>query len=322
MAYMIRLSILKRRCIFILLFLTLLFLAFSGCSQEETPKKVSLYKRAGEVSQSAESRQPNTLWFGFDLRLGPKEEIRIYTPFLNYLEEATGRRFRIKFTEKYEDTVDNLGKGVTHFASLGTLNYVIGAEKYGIRYLVSGVNREGDTRYYSMIITKPDSPIHHLADLKGKCFAFGSPMSTQGHLIPRKMLEDAGITLEDLGNHMYAGSHVNVVKAVLNGECDAGGMQDTLANQLLSEGKIRIIRISEPYPSSLIAYNSSVDSGIVEEVRSALLALEPAGRHREVLYDWDRTEMPLGFSKINELELNKVTSLAVRYGVLPNAIKN
>ena len=303
-------------CLRSLFSLILLFLIFFGCTQQESPKKVSLYKKSGEIARSDEHIQPNTLWFGFDLRLGPKEEIRIYAPFLKYLEKATGKRFRIKFTEKYEDTVDNLGKGITHFASLGTLNYVIGAHRYGIRYLVSGVNREGDASYHAAIITRPASPVHSLADLKGRCFAFGAEMSTQGHLIPRKMLEDAGITLADLGKYVYTGSHINTAKAVLNGDCDAGGVQDTLANALASEGKLKIIKISEPYPSSVIAYNSSVDKEIVDAVKSALLSFDPAGRHKDILFDWDKTEMPLGFSKINELELNKVTSLAREYRLL------
>ncbi len=288
----------------------------SGCTKRDPPKKVSLTKRAGEISKRIGYPQQNTIWFGFDLRLGPKEEVMIYTPFLKYLAKATGRRFRIKFTEKYEDTVENLGKGATHFAAIGTLSYVIGEEKYGIKYLVSGVNQEGDPTYHSMIFTEPESDIQNIKDLRGKCFAFGSKMSTKGHLVPRKMLEDAGITLQDLSSYIYTGSHVNVVRAVLNGECDAGGIQDTLAKRLVSEGKIKILKISEPYPSILIAYNSSVNSETVEAVRSALLAFEPTGKHKDMLLDWDKTEMSLGFTALNEFELNKVTNLAREYGFL------
>ena len=92
----------------LLILLSYLLLTLSGCTQQETPKKVSLYKRAGSVENKTAHIQPNTLWFGFDLRLGPKEEVRIYSPFLKYLEKSTGKRFRIKFSEKYEDTVNNI----------------------------------------------------------------------------------------------------------------------------------------------------------------------------------------------------------------------
>lgn len=299
-----------------LLPLCILFLIFSGCVREETPKKVSLAKKAVEKVEEIAYPSQDTLWFGFDLRLGPKEDYKIYIPLLKYLENATGRRFRIKFSEKYENTVDDLGRGATHFAAVGTLSYVIGEAKYGIKYLASGVNKEGDTTYYSIIFTAPKSRIKNLRDLRGKCFAFGAKMSTQGHLAPRKMLEDEGVTINDLGKYVYTGSHLDTVKAVLNGECDAGGIQDVLAKKLESEGKIKILKISEPYPSSLIAYNNALDSRTVEAVRAALLAFEPVGKHKDMLVDWDKTEMPLGFTKVNELELEKVKALAKRYGLL------
>jgi phosphonate transport system substrate-binding protein len=298
------------------IFLLSLIIFVSGCTKKETPKKVSLYNRDSEVSKDIGSPGQNAIWFGFDPRLGPKEEAAIYTPFLAYLEKTTGKHFRIKFTERDEDTVNNLGKGVTQFASLGTLNYVIGHNKYGIKYLVSGVNRAGDPKYLSAIFTRPDSTIQTLHDLKGRCFAFGSHMSTEGHLIPRNMLEESGVTLKDLGNYIYTGSHINTVRSVLNGECDAGGIQDPLAARLAAEGKIRILKMSEPFPGSIIAYNSKVDSETVNAVRSALLAFDPSGRHKAMLVDWDKTEMPLGFTEINEKDLEKVAGFAREYGLL------
>lgn len=299
-----------------LFFLLLIIFLIPGCTKKETPKKVSLYSRTNDISTGTDHSQQNTLWFSFDLRLGPKEEVLIYTPFLKYLEEATGRHFRIKFTERDEDTVQNLGKGVTHFAVLGTLNYVIAQNKYGIKYLVSGVNRDGDPKYQSAIFARSDSAIKDIHDLKGKRFAFGSHMSTQGHLIPRSMLEDSGVRLKDLDNYTYTGSDMNTVRSVMNGECDAGGIQDSLAKRLAAEGKIRILKMSEPFPGSVIAYNNALDSDTVAAVRSALLAFEPEGRHKAILVDWDKTEMPLGFTEINELELNKVTAFAREYGLL------
>jgi phosphonate transport system substrate-binding protein len=300
----------------LLIFLCFSVLIISGCTNPDTPKKVSLYKRSGDAVEEPGLPRHNTLWFGFDVRLGPKEEIIIYTPFLKYLEQKTGRRFRIKFTGKYGDTVDNLGTGITDFAVIGPLRFVIGKEKYGIHHLLSGVNREGDTTYHTMIITGEKSGIDNIKDIRGKCFAFGSEMSTRGHLIPRKMLEDNGITLNKLGKYIYTGSHLNAAMSVINGECDAAGVQDVLAKRLESEGKIRIIKVSESFPGSLIAYNSAVDKRTVSEVKEALLAFDPKGKDKDMLVDWDKSEMPLGFTEVNEIEFDKVKILAEKYGII------
>ncbi len=299
-----------------LIIFCLAILMTAGCTESETPKKVSLSKRSGDNAEQSRLPRQNTLWFGFDLRLGPKEEVTIYTPFLKYLEQETGRRFRIKFTEKYADTVDNLGTGITDFAAIGSLSFVIGKKTYGIHHLVSGVNHEGDTTYRTMIIAKHNRGIDSLQDIRGKCFAFGSEMSTQGHLIPRNMLEDNGITLDSLSRHIYTGSHLNAAMSVINGECDAAGIQDVLATRLHSEGRIRIIKTSEPFPSSVIAYNSAVDKQTVREVKEALLAFEPTGKHKNILVEWDKTEMPLGFTEINETEFNRVKVLSEKYGLI------
>ena len=305
-----------RQYLYRVLAFILLLVFMTGCTEQETPRKVSLSARAGDKALETRSLLPNTLWFGFDLRLGPRDEVMIYTPFLRYLTDITGRHFRIRFTERYEDTVENLGTGVTHFGALGTLSYVIGARKYGIRYLVSGVNAEGDPRDRAAIIVRADSGISSVKDLAGRCFAFGATMSAQGHLIPRYMLEQDGITLERLKRFIYAGSHMNAVSEVMNGRCDAAGVQEVIAGRLASEGKISIIKISPPYPSSVIACSPSLDPKIVSELKSALLAFDPAGRHRKMLVDWDRTAMPLGFTVIDEAEFEKVRKLAEKYGML------
>jgi phosphonate transport system substrate-binding protein len=301
---------------FFLILLSFLFMIGSGCVKKETPKKVSLKKKSVEKVGEVDYPLQDTIWFGFDLRLDPKEDFRTYIPLLKYLEGATDRRFRIKFSGKSGDTVEDLGKGVTHIAAVGALGYIIGEAKYGIKYLVSGVNKEGDATYYSAIFTNPKSSLQNLKDLKGKCFAFGTKMSMQGYLIPRKMLEDEGISLNDLSRHFYTGSNLDTVKSVLNGECDAGSIQDVLARKLATEGKIKILKISEPYPGVLIAYSGYLDSRTIETVRAALLAFEPMGKHKNMLSDWDKSEMPMGFTKINELELEKVKALAIRYELL------
>jgi hypothetical protein len=72
--------------------LSLIFLVFYGCAQQETPKKVSLYERPGKastVTASPHHYQQSTLWFGFDLMLGPKEEVRIYARILPLSAHST-----------------------------------------------------------------------------------------------------------------------------------------------------------------------------------------------------------------------------------------
>lgn len=293
-----------------------LSLIFSGCTEKEIPKKVSLNKRAPASENYVRPSDTDSLKFGFDLRLGPKEEVKIYLPFLRYLSQNTGNNFSIKFTEKYENTVENLGKGITDFAALGPVNCVIAKKRHDSKCLAMGLNNEGRPEYRSVIFTRIDNPVNSIKDLRGRTVAFGDKYSTQGHIIPRKMLEDAGITLEVLKGYVFTGSHANTARVVLNGEYDAGAIQDNLARRLVEEGKIKVLAISKPYPSSLICSNKEVHSPIVKSVKSALLAFDPKGKHSGILWDWDKTEMPSGFTEYNEASLKEIEELTIRYGLL------
>jgi ABC-type phosphate/phosphonate transport system substrate-binding protein len=78
---------------------------------------------------------------------------------------------------------------------------------------------EDATVYYGCILSRSDSGIHRLEDLRGKSFAFSDETSTSGHVFARALLQRAGVTL---GHVLFAGGHPNVVQAVFDGKV-AGG---------------------------------------------------------------------------------------------------
>jgi len=166
------------------------------------------------------------------------------------------------------------------------------------------------------MVTAPDSPIRRIEDLRGKRFAFGSITSTQGHLIPRIILAQHGIALEDLASYEWTGSHRNCANAVAAGRFDAGGMQDTLGRELERAGIIRVIYTSRYYPSSGIAASRDVPAEALAKVNQALIDFEPKGRHAERLFDWDKTEMPNGFVDADDEDYSELREWYRRFGLL------
>ena len=301
--------------------LALLAMTLVACSDGEEPKKVSILARSPLNESPDQVKVADTsLKFGFDHRLSPKDDVRIYLSFIQYMSRQTGRKFSLKFTEKYEETADNLGRGLIQFAALGPVNYVAAKTKYGVDCLAMGLNQDGRPEYRGVVFTRPDSSITGLEDLRGKAFAFGDRFSTQGHVIPRQMLEEAGVTLEDLQSYVYTGSHANTAKAVLNGDYEAGAIQDVLADRLSREGRIKILAVSKAYPSSMICYAKGVDPATLASVKKALLEMDPKGAHRNLLVDWERTEMPSGFGEYQADSLREIEELVGRY--LPPAVQS
>ncbi len=295
-----------------------LLVLLSGCTEQEASKKVSL-KPSEQKSFTVTNEQdqiPKKYYFGFDLRLAAKDDVKIYLPFLKYLSDHTGLVFLLKLSMHYESNLEKFGNGQIDFAALGPVSAIIAMDKYRAKCLVIGLNGDSKPEYKAVIFTSLNSTINSLSDIKGKSFAFGDRLSTQGHIIPRKMLEDAGITLKDFSRYTYTGSHANTAKAVINGNYDAGALQDNMAYRLEKESRIKILSVSKPYPSSLICSRGDIPGHIIGQIKKALLEFSPQGKHKDLLYDWHKTEMPMGFAPLQQEQLNEVRGLIKRYGIM------
>ena len=261
-------------------------------------------------------RQEETFYFGFDLRSGPLEDARQYLPFLNYLNRTTGYRFKLRFMPDDVSITDALGSGEIHFAAIGAVSFVLAHEKYGVVSLARGINSLGKSEYQSIIVVSPDSQIQNVSDLRGKRFAFGSTTSTQGHLIPRIILAEQGLSLDDFSNFSYTGSHRDCANTVIMGTFDACGMQDTLARSMADEGLVKILHTSSYYPSSGVSANKDVSRTALDKVRQALLDFDPQGRDSESLHDWQKTEMPRGFEASDPTDYSDLQRWLIDLGIM------
>ena len=291
---------------------------FLVCCDSKEHQVIDLNDRIpdSEVPEMTAKPESGLLRFGFDTRSSPKEDARQYLPFFEYLEQATGLRFKLYFSSPCGSVVEDLGTDVVQFAAIGAGSYLKARVRYGVIPLVRGINAQGRAEYQSVIIVAPDSQIQSIDDLRGKSFAFGCINSTQGHIIPRIILAEHGLDLMDLSFYAYTGSHLNCAAAVAAGHFDAGGMQDTMGRELADKGFIRIIYTSRFFPSSCIAANRSVPPAIIERVTRALLDFDPKDRHADGLYHWERTEMPGGYSEAGDEDYEELCRWSLRFILL------
>jgi phosphonate transport system substrate-binding protein len=308
-------KVLKKWTVVFAMFLS--FAAVLCCEQAEEVSEVSLEKRTSDASQLKRTTdRGKSLTFCFDLRLTPREDIEIYGSFIDYLEKETGLDFTLLFSKEYKETIENIGTDKAQFGIIGGLSYLKAEHDYGVRMLVKGLDKNGKGDYRAAIITKMTCPLNKLSQLKGHSFVFGSKYSTQGHLIPRYMLEKEGVLITDFKKYLYTGSHWECARAVIKGEAIAGGIQDKLAFKLKQEGSIKILALSDYYPRSGIAVNKNVPKEIVVKVKTALLQFDPLKKHKERLINWSKTEMPGGFTDVSPQDYDVLRKLATRYQLL------
>ncbi len=216
-----------------------------------------------------------------------EEMLRDYEPIKEYLSEELGIPVEIMVTSDYTAAIEAMRSKHIDMAWFGPFSYVIAANVAGAEAIVNGVRRsDGRSDYHSIIITRADSGIETLEDLKGKSFAFVDPASTSGNLIPRKMLIDNGIDPDnDFSMSYYAGTHNAVEYAVANGNVDAGVDSDNSYDRMVEAGEIdpeinKIIYTSEPIPGSPIVVRGDLPTELKQKIQDALIAMDEQTLHQ------------------------------------------
>ncbi|HEY5999847.1 MAG TPA: phosphate/phosphite/phosphonate ABC transporter substrate-binding protein [bacterium] len=211
------------------------------------------------------------------LRLGvlplesPAAMHRRFTPLAAHLARRLGRPVELRVALDFAEAVSDLDEGKTQLAWLSPSTFVQARTRCGARLLVTAL-RAGRPVQHAVIVTRRGSGISSLAELRGRTFAFGDPRSTSSHIVPRAMLLEAGIALEDLAGHDHLGHHDAVARAVLAGEYDAGAVMETVAARLAAEGLVAIAQ-SPPVPEFCLCVRGDFPESLGQRLQAELIAL-------------------------------------------------
>lgn len=217
------------------------------------------------------------------------EQVRKFTPLASYLEKALGVKVEFTPVSDYPAAVETLVNKKVDLVWFGGFTFVQANLRSGGK-VVPLAQREEDTKFQSVFITKTDSGIKSLADMKGKQVSFGSQSSTSGHLMPRSFLLQANINPEkDFRRIAYSGAHDATIASVVSGKVDAAALDITVWKKFVNENKVDTQAVNVFYTTpGYFNYNWSVHADMPADmqakVKAALLALDPANpEHAEIL---------------------------------------
>jgi len=246
--------------------------------------------------------------FGVIPRYNPVVMYKRYQPIMDYLTNNTPYHFELKISRDYPEAVRYLRDGVTQISSLGDVTFIEASTLYGAIPILKPLNQEGVPYYRSAIIVPNDSPLKSLNELKDKTVAFGSPHSTSGNLIPRYMLWNNGVRLQELAAFTNLKHHDAVAKAILKGQYDAGAVKDVIARKYMSYG-LRVLAYSEPLPSVPFVVRKEASPNFIKAVKQALLKLDRNNpEHKKIMSTWD-DEFKYGFAEANSDDYGKIFTM-------------
>ncbi len=223
-------------------------------------------------------------------------------PLTQYLSRAVGLPVSLKLSPDMAVAIRETSDGTVDISYLTPVAYLKAHAIGGAKLVVKTVT-EGKGSFQLMIIVKDGSPIHGVADLKGRTFAFGDKAA----LLQRAVVVGAGLALEDLRDYKYLGHYDNIVRGVLNGDFDAGIVKDTMAHKWQEKG-VRVVYASPDLPPYNIAASGRLSDATVAKLRAAFLALDAAKPgHLQIIQAMDASYS--GFADTSDAEYDVVRNL-------------
>jgi len=237
------------------------------------------------------SKAVKTLRVGFVPSEDAQQVMQNAQPIVEILRKKLGMEIQPFVATDYTGVVEALRVNKLDIAFLTPASYVLAKTEANIRVVLKS-ERKGIPYYYAAIITRADSGIKKLEDLRGKTFAFGDSLSTTGNVFPRKMFKDHGIDpVRDFKQILFSGGHDATVLAVLNGKVDAGATyanspdgEDTAWMRYLKNSedvkKIRAIAFSEPIPADNLVLSANIDDTLAKKIELTFIELsrDPLGK--------------------------------------------
>ncbi len=213
-----------------------------------------------------EEKKPSTITIGIFPYLNPTTLFKLWDPMRVYLEKTLKQKVSFQTAPDYKTFVQRTRKG--------NYNYIITACHFSrLNQKDSGFKPflAPKAKLYGIFVVKEGSPIHRLADLKGKTIATPDPLAviTFGGL---GTLKEVGITDEDLSVKSFP-SHNSAIMSVQRNQSDVGLCSVKAFKIMRQTTKVNLRIVGEtdqiPYPVVFMA-NPSEDPQKVEEIGSLL----------------------------------------------------
>ena len=233
------------------------------------------------------------------------EEIEDFQEFVAYLDANAGR-LGVEAVDFHVDTsteamIESIRSGrVGIYVDSPLVAAMIGRETGARPFLRRW--KKGVAEYHSLIVTRADSDIETLDDLRGEVVAFDDRFSSSGYLLPMAMLLDEGLAMHELQNagqgvpadsvgYIFTGDDNNTIYWVVKGKVAAGALspKDLAKIEKKRPGTLRIVARSMDIPRHVLVHGPGVPADTLSALSDLLLAMDNDPEGREVLREFQKT---------------------------------
>ena len=196
------------------------------------------------------------------------------------VEKITGFKIFVEESASYQDAIEALKLGSAHMGWLGTKAYLEGAHKANIEaFAVAIRGKDHRSTYRTIFLTRSDSKIETLPDIRGKCLVLSERGSTSGDLMPRHELAKYGLDPDVPTNFkkvIYSGSQESSITSVLSGACDVAAVSEInyeglISKDLINGKELKVIHSSPEIPGAPLVYSKNLSPEIRTRLKDAVI---------------------------------------------------
>lgn len=209
-------------------------------------------------------------------RYFPEKLTAMITPLSAYLSRETGNSIKPILTDNFAQYEGEVLKGSIVIGYQNPLVYVNVSSRHEV--LATAVKGKGGDRFRGIIISRPDSGITTIPDLKGKEIMIVSKTSAGGYLSQKLSLKESGIDVDNECKLSVAADNrqENVIISVSIGDVDAGFIREsalTKADQFIMPGSVKSVIDTAWLPNWAFSVNRAMPQQQKDDIRAAILKL-------------------------------------------------
>lgn len=233
------------------------------------------------------SPEEDPLVLGVFPRRNPSEMVEMFTPLADYLSQKLGRAIKLETASDFDSFWKMVASKHFQIVHYNQYHYVRSHKQLG--YQLIGMNEEaGKSMIAGVILTRIDSGIRMLADLRGRTIVFGGNQhAMNSYVTPTYLLRQAGLKAGDYQEE-FAINPPNVALGVFFKRAIAGGMGDILYDTPFVSEKIDVTKLvtlakSPPMPHLPWAVSSDVAEPLRVKIQQALLDIKQSPNSNQIL---------------------------------------
>jgi len=211
-------------------------------------------------------------------RYSSEEINRRISPLASYLAEKTGVNIEAVLTSDFAQYEKQLKSGSIALGYENPYIYTLVSDTHeALAMAVKGKDRD---KFRGIVITRTDSGISALTDLRGRKVSIVGTTSAGGYLSQKLSLMAVGIDVETDCTITEAvdNKQENVILAVYTGEADAGFIRESALHQAdsyISPAQIRVVSDCAWLPNWAFSVDRALPAKMKKEIQAALLDLTP-----------------------------------------------